>query len=268
MMGSIPGGGQAARRFEVVAHRGAPGELPENTLASFERAAELGADGIELDVRLTRDGVPVVYHYVYLEAATTASGPIFARTWAELRQVQVVMPGGGPQGCTIPPLTGVLDALGGRIGLEIEIKGPEPESAAAVCDVLKGYRGLWGSIEVTSYEAALLLEVRRLCPEIACDLLFPRSEPWMKLDMIAYYAAQCARLARARAVHLHPSQLTRDVVAAVRAQGVDVHAWDVNDAAVLDTVLRAGVTRLCTDQPRAMLAARVAPQKTARPLLE
>lgn len=255
-MVSNPGNERPAHYFEVVAHRGVPSELPENTIASFERAVELGADAVELDVRLTSDGLPVVYHYVYLEAATTGSGPVFARSWADLRQVEVLMNGESAQGWKIPLLGDVLDTVGGRIGLEVEIKGPEPGSAAAVCDVLKGYRGLWGSIEVTSYEAALLLDVCRICPELAADLLFPRSEPWMKLDMIAYFAAQSARLARARAVHLHPTQLTRDVIAAVRAKGIDVHAWDVNDAASLDIVLETGVRRLCTDRPRAMLAAR------------
>ena len=65
------------KNFEIVAHRGIPTEAPENTIASFQRALELGADAIELDVRLTADKIPVVYHYFYLQENTSASGPIF-----------------------------------------------------------------------------------------------------------------------------------------------------------------------------------------------
>ena len=57
--------------FEIVAHRGVPNEYPENTLTSFERAIELGADAVELDVRLTKDKIPVVYHYYYLDMVHT-----------------------------------------------------------------------------------------------------------------------------------------------------------------------------------------------------
>lgn len=70
--------------FEIVAHRGVPTELPENTLPSFERAVELGADVIELDVRLTRDRVPIVYHYFYLDEATTGAGPVFQFTFDQI----------------------------------------------------------------------------------------------------------------------------------------------------------------------------------------
>jgi glycerophosphoryl diester phosphodiesterase len=59
-------------RFEIVAHRGVTTNAPENTLAAFEDAVSLKVDAIEIDVRLTSDGVPIVYHYIYLDAATDA----------------------------------------------------------------------------------------------------------------------------------------------------------------------------------------------------
>ncbi len=67
--------------FEIVAHRGITAEEPENTLPAFQRAIELGADAIELDVRLTSDRVPVVYHYYYLHLKTSAYGAIFEYTF-------------------------------------------------------------------------------------------------------------------------------------------------------------------------------------------
>jgi glycerophosphoryl diester phosphodiesterase len=70
----------------------------------------------------------------------------------------------------------------------------------------------------------------------------------MKLDVVRYQAIHRSRLAGARAVHLHPTQLTEAVVAAVRGQGVEIHAWDVNDEPSLELVARLGIPRLCTDR--------------------
>src|SRR5512138_1339100 len=75
--------------FEIVAHRGIPTEAPENTIASFQRAIELGADAIELDVRLTSDQIPVVYHYFQLDNFTSATGMIFDFSLEELQDVEV-----------------------------------------------------------------------------------------------------------------------------------------------------------------------------------
>jgi glycerophosphoryl diester phosphodiesterase len=234
--------------FDIIAHRGIVTEEPENTLPAFLRAIELGADGLELDVRLTSDHVPVVYHYCYLDMNTSAQGVIFEFSFEQLRQLQVIGKGTGNPGAGIPTLREVLETVGGRIGLEIEIKGPEPEAPSLIGGVLKDFRSLWESIEVTSYEPALLKSFQETCPGIATDLLFPSSESWMKLDVVAYQTLHSARLARARAVHLHPTQLSFDVVSAIRKQWIDVHAWDVNEADSLEKCLELKIPRICTDR--------------------
>lgn len=243
--------------FEIVAHRGLPLEAPENTLASFQRALELGADAVELDVRLSADRQPVVYHYFYLDGHTSLAGPVFNYSLAELQRAEVYC----ASDPSLPPgristLAEVLERFAGRLGLEIEIKGPEPESAGLIGDVLNAFRQHWDRIEVTSYEPALLLEIQRLCPGMCADLLLPRSESWQKLDVIEYQAIQRARLAGARAVHLHPTQLTEQVVANVRRHGIEIHAWDVNQPDWLALVASLGIPRLCTDNLRQALAFR------------
>jgi glycerophosphoryl diester phosphodiesterase len=75
--------------FEVVAHRGVHQDAPENSLKAFQLAVELGADAIELDVRLTADAVPVVFHYFYLDEATSGSGTIFSYTLRELQALRL-----------------------------------------------------------------------------------------------------------------------------------------------------------------------------------
>jgi glycerophosphoryl diester phosphodiesterase len=237
--------------FEIVAHRGVTTEIPENTIPSFQRALELGADAIELDVRLTRDRVPVVYHHFYLDGYTSGSGTIFDYTLDQLRDVEVLDKNGkAVPGCTIPTLHEVLETFGRRIGFEIEIKGPEPEATELIADVLHDFWHPWETIEVTSYEPALLLDIQRRCPGLVTDLLFPRSEDWMGLDVVAYMAIHYARLARARAVHLHSTQLSAEVVAAVQSSGIEIHSWDVNDEQALKTIVDLGITNICTDRLR------------------
>ena len=240
--------------FEIVAHRGVPAEAPENTIPSFQCAIDLGADAIELDVRLTRDRVPIIYHYFYLNEATAISGPVFDYTFDQLQDVDVLGSGGNAvNGCRIPTLSQVLETFGGQIGLEIEIKGPEPESSETVSDVLHSFRHLWETIEVTSYEPMLLFDIRQRCPGLATDLLFPRSPDWMRLDVCTYVAIHRARLARARAVHLPPTQLSSEVVSAIRSYGIEVHAWDVNDEQSLNTVMVLNIPKISTDKLRQAL---------------
>ena len=243
--------------FEIVAHRGIPTEAPENTLASFQRAIELGADAVELDVRLTSDNVPVIFHYFYLQATTSTSGAIFDFSLDQLRDVEVFCRNNpaAPAG-HISTLPEILETIGGRIGLEIEIKGPEPEAPEIIGNVLLKHGNLWNSIEVTSYEPALLLAFQKICPGITVDLLFPRSESWMRLDVVQYQAIQHARLAHARGIHLHPTQLSESVVSAIRHHGIEIHAWDVNDEQSLEIVTKYAIPRICTDQFKEALAFR------------
>jgi glycerophosphoryl diester phosphodiesterase len=243
--------------FEIVAHRGVTLDAPENTIAAFQRAVELGADAVELDVRLTADKIPVVYHYYYLHANTSAAGVIFNYSLAQLRDVRVFCANNpAADDGRISTLEEILAMFSGKISFEIEIKGPEPESPEIIGAVLSRFKGYWDAFEITSYEPALLLEIQRVCPGITVDLLFPRSENWMKLDVVQYQALHLARLARARAVHLHPSQLSAGVVQAVRSGGIEIHAWDVNDESSLETVAKYGIPRICTDEFEQALAFR------------
>jgi glycerophosphoryl diester phosphodiesterase len=243
--------------FEIVAHRGIPTEAPENTIASFQRAVELGADAVELDVRLTSDKIPVIFHYFYLQETTSTSGAIFNFSLEQLRDVEVLCRDNPntPSG-HISTLPEILEIFGGKIGLEIEIKGPEPEAPEIIGNVLLKFKNLWNTIEVTSYEPALLLAIQKICPGLTVDLLFPRSECWMKLDVVQYQAIHYTRLAHARAVHLHPTQLSESVISALTHQGIEIHAWDVNDEQSLELVAKYGIPRLCTDKFKQALAFR------------
>lgn len=248
--------------FEIVAHRGIATDAPENTILAFQRAVDLGADAFECDVRLTADRVPIVHHYFYLHQSTSTIGTVFDYTLEQLRDVDVYCTG-NPAALPgrISTLQEILDLFGGRIGLEIEIKGPEPEAPRIVGDILKQHRSLWDTIEVTSYEPALLLAIQRKCRGLPTDLLYPRTESWMKEDVMLYQALHRSRLAHARAVHLNPTQLSETVVSTLRRNGIEVHAWDVNDQRSLEIVTALGIPRVCTDRFAEALAYRQDLQK-------
>lgn len=236
-------------KFEIVAHRGVSNEYSENTIPSFNRAVEMGADAVELDIRLTADNIPVVYHYFYLNEVTSLSGPIFNYTYDQLLDCQFVEKDGVDGSFyRIPTLEEVLEAIGGKIGLEIEIKGPELEAPSIIADVLGKWKHIWETIELTSYEPIMLINIKKECPGIATDLLFPRSESWMEIDVVTYLALHRAKLANARAVHLHPTQLTQSVVEGIRSQGVEVHAWDINDKESLKLTNDLEIPKICTDK--------------------
>jgi len=244
-------------QFEIVAHRGVPTEAPENTIESFQLAVDIGADAIELDVRLTSDYIPVVYHYFQLQEITSVTGNIFNFPLDQLQDIEVFCKNNPSAKIgRISTLEEILEIFGGNIGLEIHLQGPEPEAAKNIGAVLKRFQNLWDQIEVTSYEPAMLLAIQEICPGLALDLLFPRSESWMTLEIVQFRAINLSRLARARAVHLHPTQLSRDVVAAIYAQGIEIHTWDVNDEQSLEIITNLGISRICTDELRMAYAFR------------
>jgi glycerophosphoryl diester phosphodiesterase len=243
--------------FKIVAHRGVTARAPGNTMAAFRAALELGADAIEMDVRLNSDGIPMVHHNWYLDENVTPPVPICGLTALQLREAMVRHPRAEMSGRhPIPTLEDVLKEFAGRISLEIEIKGPEPEASPRVASAVRDFRGAWSSMEVTSFHPTLLTAIRDLCPGVATGFLFPLSEPWMRLDVVAYAALHGARLAKADAVHLSPNQLSDEVVATIRAGGVEVHAHAVNDHAALELATHLGVPWICSDAPEQALAFR------------
>ena len=244
-------------QFKVIAHRGVTTRAPGNTMAAFHAAVELGVDAVEFDVRLTRDGVPIVHHNWYIDESAAEPVPIYARSAAELRRETVV--DARPELSrkhAIPTLAEVLDEFAAQLSLEIELKGPEPEAPARVASVLARYRQTWATFEITSFQPALLAAIRERCRGIQTALLYPPSEPWMHPDVVAYAALHSARLAGAPAVHLHPNQLNEQVAATVRAGGIEIHAHSINDEAALGLATSLGLPWICSDEPERALAYR------------
>lgn len=220
---------------EIIAHRGAPREHPENSLPGFARALELGADGIELDVHVSADGVPVVHHDAALRTGLHAGRAIAELTTAELRASRL-----GP-GIEVPTLSEVRDLVTGRATLYVEVKAPA--AARAVIAVLSG---LGRAAPVHAFDHRVSLLVQRTAPETPVGIL---SESYL-VDTVA-----ALRAARARDLWQHWTQIDAELVASVHAGGGRVIAWTVNDLAVARTLAGLGVDGLCTDVPGALRTA-------------
>jgi glycerophosphoryl diester phosphodiesterase len=230
----------------VIGHRGASGEAPENTVAAFHRAVELGVDAVELDVHLSADGVPVVIHDPILERTTDGRGPVGEQPLAALRRLDAGRWFGEPfAGERIPTLEEALEVLrDGRVIIEIK-NGPiyYPGIAPRVASVARacGHPRL----TVSSFDHPVLLEVRRAAPELETAVLFA-ARP---VD-----PARLAADAGARVLHPQWAFATPDLVAAGHAAGLRVEAWTVDDPLHMCLVLRAGVDGIMTNHPARLLA--------------
>ena len=228
------------------AHRGASYEAPENTLAAFLLAVELGADGIELDVQLSKDGQLVVIHDFVLEATTDGAGPVRKRTLAELKGLDA-----GHRfdpayaGQQIPTLQEVIDAVGHRLLLNIELKTASLRDdglAEAVVQAIENNH-LRDRTIVSSFNPLALRRVRKLNPGIPIGLLYA---PDLPLLLRRPWARHLLEL---DAIHPHHSLMDDKYVPWAREQGYRVHTWTVDDPVKMKHLVRQGVDIVITNRP-------------------
>jgi glycerophosphoryl diester phosphodiesterase len=236
---------QERGRVWVVGHRGAMGHCPENTLASFERGLELGADWIELDVHLSRDGALVVIHDETLDRTTNGRGAVRDKSLAELKALDAgSWFGADYAGQRIPTLDEVLAWARRRNTIvDIEIKNAPVYYAgieAAVVEVLHRH-DMTEQVIVISFDHAAVQRVKTLDSRIATGVLYAGRPVDAGVGM--------ARQAQADAVLPHWAYVTADDVAAAHAAGLSVAPWASSDPAVLRHLIAAGVDAIGTNHP-------------------
>ena len=152
----------------VVAHRGAQTEEPENTLASFGRAIEQGADVLETDLRFTKDDQLVLFHDPTLERMTNGSGNVRDHTLAQIKQLKTRHPDGSLQNEPVPTLAEIIAATRSEVPLLLELKDPlflDPKYAEILVRTLKD-SGMLRKSSIISFHFAHVEAVKRFCPEI------------------------------------------------------------------------------------------------------
>jgi glycerophosphoryl diester phosphodiesterase len=250
-----------------VAHRGASGRFPENTLAAFAAAIDAGAQMCELDVQLTRDGAVVVMHDDTVDRTTDGCGAVRAMMLDELKRLDAgVRFGREFKGERVPTLAEVFALTDGRCGLNIEIKAASVSAAKAenasgkwageegmgatavagqsaicarVCEQIVAHRAL-ATAMVSSFDWAALAIVRHLEPRVRIGLL---SSKWPARLVGAAFEMH------ADAINPRSDMVTEDLCIAAHQRNLSVYAWTVDEPAEMLRLFAYGVDGIMTNYP-------------------
>jgi glycerophosphoryl diester phosphodiesterase len=219
----------------IVGHRGAPTEEPENTLRSFRSALELGVAAVELDVQLTRGGRLAVIHDETLDRTTNGHGLVKNFTLAELQKLDA------GQGESIPALEEVLELTRGRAHLLVEMKQPEAMGA-----LLQFFR------EQRAFDAARVISFWH--PAVKA---LKEAEPRLKTGALLVGCPAdpvgLARAARTDTLVLNYRYVNRDLVDAAHRQGIKVTVWNIDDPEILKPYLDLNLEAIGTNRPRKII---------------
>jgi len=225
------------------AHRGASRNAPENTLAAFLAAAECGADGLELDIHLSYDGIPVVIHDETLDRTTDGTGPV---AHLDLQMLLQLDAGSwfAPEyvGEGIPTLESVLSVFAGNLRLNREIK--EFRAGMAMLELLG--RCPSADVVVSSFNYDLLRSLREKDGNLALAVLF-ESGNWRQAIHLAMELSACA-------FHPRADKVNRPMLTACQRVELPVFVWTVDDPRLAMSFVRSGVSGFFTNDPEALRA--------------
>ncbi len=242
----------------IIAHRGASGTAPENTVVAFEKAIEAGADILEMDVHATRDGHIVVMHDPALGRTTNGSGPISALTLKQVKKLDAgykftpdegeTFPFRGMK-VTVPTLREVVKKFPG-VPLNIEVKENETENEHAVVKLLKKL----GHAEITLLAAEQDVMMGRLRPAApGFPTNFCGSEA-LEFFQRANQGDWDDYMPPGNALQIPEEYggiqlLTPELIEAAHSHGVEVHIWTINEEDDMRRILEMGVDGIMTDHP-------------------
>jgi glycerophosphoryl diester phosphodiesterase len=216
----------------ITGHRGALGSEPENTLRSFRRAVEDGCDEIELDLRVTSDGVLIVLHDATVDRTTNGTGPVDALTFEQLRALDA------GQGERVPTWEETVAAVDVRIQAEVKAAAAVP----LLVETLQADPALAARTLITSSHADILLAVRQAMRSADTGLIFGRTPD--VADVLALTKA-----AQAGTALCGIAGLTVDAVEKLHRDGLAVTAWPVPDPETYAQAQALAVDGITTDHP-------------------
>lgn len=219
-----------------IGHRGAAGHAPENTLASFRKAIELGCDMTELDVHVCASGELVVIHDENVDRTTNSKGWVSKLNLTELKRLDA---GAGEK---IPTLAEVLDLLKDRIMLNIELKGLG--TAEPVYKLIKetGWRNT--NLTISSFNWESLTEYKQLDPEARIGVLTFRNHQ---------EALEYAEANKAYSINPYHMLLKKKLVEQAHSKGFKVFPWTPNTAKDIQNEIKKGVDGVISDYPDRIL---------------
>ena len=251
----------------IIGHRGASALAPENTIAAFSRALHDGADGIEFDVRIAKDGVPVVIHDADLKRTGRVDRMVRDLTSDELQKIDVGVwfhthrsSNRARDQEVVPTLIDVLELFKDHSAiLYLEMKG-EPVGITlpfAVSELVRKY-DYAERVIVESFDLSAIAEIKRIDSEIRTAALF---EP--KISQRLYRRStsrvlELAKEARADEVALHHTLARENLIAEARKSGFEVVVWTVDDSKWVTRAKQLGIKALISNNPSVLLKERQA----------
>jgi glycerophosphoryl diester phosphodiesterase len=236
----------------IIGHRGASAVAPENTMAAFREAIAAGADGIEFDVRLTRDGVPVVIHDSTLRRTGGLNQRIADLTEQDLSKVDVgswFKPGSFANE-TVPRLGDVFELFAANnLSLYLEMKCDSPVEygpLAEACSRMIDEYALKARVVVECFQLPALGILKEIDSNIKTAALFDR------VPMGQSIVARATDIG-AMAVALHHRLARKDLVGKSKQAGLHVAVWTVDDPIWIDRARATGINALITNDPKRML---------------
>ncbi|MBI5650711.1 MAG: glycerophosphodiester phosphodiesterase [Chloroflexi bacterium] len=240
----------------VVAHRGGAALMPENTLAAFENALQLGVDQVECDVHLSKDGELIVMHDPNVATTTNGSGLISDLTLAELKKLNAAAKNakGGVTQQEIPTLAQVLDLTKARAGIQIEIKvdargarylGIEKK----VIDLVNA-RGMTNDVIIISFDFPTLKEIKAIDPRLKTGAIV--NAQWFGARMLASPEQIVSEIIETTGADFFlptSTTVTEALVRAVHARGLKIGTWTVNTAGEMKRLADWGVDGITTNNP-------------------
>ena len=242
----------------IFAHRGASAYAPENTLEAFELAVKMGADGVELDVHMTKDGELVVAHDEEISRVADGLGLIHNMTTSELKKHRFNRTHPEFRDATIPTLREVYELLkptGLHINTELKTSRIRYEHMEEKCVKLADELGMSGRVLYSSFNLASLKLLKHIDPNVKVGLL---RTPIGKLnDRKLIDPWDLAHLLGIDAIHPHFSELLLyNEAGKAHDIGMQVNVWTVNDEADMRKCLDAGADMLIGDYPDRMVKVR------------
>lgn len=228
----------------VIGHKGAAAVAPENTLASFAKALELGAGGLECDIRATADGVPVIIHDASLDRTTDLRGEVAGLSLAQVREADARFGMDGFAGVRVPTLDELLGLVAGRAFLALEYKSMgavEPSVPILKRHDAERWCTAW------AFDSRVLAELKRLVPGLSRTQNVGRVDIW---DSVLATARDLGCIG----VSLSQNLVDEEKVASAKAAGLTFYTWTANDAADWRRLIDCGVDAIVTDDPGGLLA--------------
>ncbi len=243
-------------KCNVISHRGANQVAPQNTIAAFKKSIEIGCDGFETDIHLTKDGIPVICHNFTIDATSNGNGAIKEMTLAELRELDFGSYKGEEfKGEKIPTLDEFLEvskSMGDKMKvMNIEMKSERfgeagSELAIKTIDAVKNH-GMFDKLLVSSFDPAILVECKKVDKNCKTGLLYCPND-LISLKIAPRPVSFCKEIG-ADALHPFYMYVTRLYVERAHRAGIQVNPWTVNKESTVKHLLKIGVDGLITDDP-------------------